>query len=69
MKRCLNATERTLNDTITFYESVWCKGKLKEEDKLLIEEIYRSPNSTKENDEQVKHSLQKCKKKLDALIT
>ena len=61
MKRCLNATERTLNDSITFCESVWCEGKLKEEDKLLIEEIYKSPNSTKENDEQLKHSLQNVK--------
>ena len=61
VKRCLNATERTLNDTVSFCESVWCEWKLKGEDKLLIEEIYRSPNSTKESDEQLNHSLQYVK--------
>ena len=61
MKICLNATERTLNDTITFFVSVWCEVKLKGEDKLLIEGIYRSLNSTKESDEQLNHSLQYLK--------
>ena len=60
-KRCLNATECTLNDTVRLCESVWCEVKLTGEDKLLIEAIYRSPNNTEESDEQLNHSLQYVK--------
>ena len=33
VKSCLNATERTVNDTVSFCESVWCEVKLEGEDK------------------------------------
>ena len=44
---------------VKFEESVWVDINLKGKDKLLVGCIYRSPNSSKENDEQLMNDLRK----------
>lgn len=42
-----------------YEESVWAKCKLNKTDKLLIGVIYRSPNSSEENNERLNDSFRK----------
>jgi exonuclease III len=46
----------------TAVESVWTEIKLQENDSLLIGTMYRSPNSTKDNDEQINKVLKDMSK-------
>lgn len=53
----LHATDVELFEDIAFDESVWCSIKLREDkDRLLIGCVYRSPNSTPENNDNL-HTL------------
>ena len=59
IKHSLNA-EQFYFDT-NFKESVWCKIKLKNRDNLLIGCIYRSPNATDDNFQELKSLFYKCR--------
>ncbi len=56
-KKYLAASESNINEKMDFVESVWCEFKLTGSDNILIGGIYRSPNSTKENDDKLNSSL------------
>ena len=52
IKDCLRATKKSAGmPSIEFGESVWCDVKLNRNDNLLVGGIYRSPNSTSENND------------------
>ena len=53
----LNARQRDLGKT-DFQESVWCEFKTENKERVLIGCVYRSPNSSKENSEEL-HKLLK----------
>ena len=46
-------TKNSGSSTEPFEESVWCCCKLDNSDKLLIENVYRSPNSSPENNKKL----------------
>ena len=55
VKQDLAATKITF--TSNFSESVWCQINLKNNDKMIVGCIYRSPNSTIENNKELFHLL------------
>ena len=44
-----------------FSESVWCEVSLRGTDKLLVGCIYRSPSSSKDNNNKLKHLISKAR--------
>ncbi|XP_069131788.1 uncharacterized protein [Argopecten irradians] len=54
-KKNLNAMKELIS--INFDEHVWCSINLKNKDKLLIGNIYRSPNSDNDNNIKLQHLL------------
>ncbi len=54
-KKTLTAVQSTTN--ADFEESVWCEIPLQQEDRLLIGCVYRSPNSSTDNDNMLNNSL------------
>lgn len=61
VKKSLNAQQvETLDDGTC--ESVWCELQLKDNDKLLIGTVYRSPSSSKENNSKLNNEIREMTK-------
>jgi hypothetical protein len=55
----LRATQLDMTPTVTSEESTWIEIKLKGKDKLLLGCVYRSPNSTAENNDRLLEDIRK----------